>query len=125
MIRRVPSPLLVVLGMAGTALAAGGCATAEARGGQLYAQRGCAVCHGAGGRGDGPSAKRLNLPPRDFANIRGYRNGSSQVDIAASIRSGSGPNNAMPAFRDLTDDEASDIAAWIVSLQRPSAGEQP
>ena len=28
----------------------------------------------------------------------------------------------MPAFRDITDPEASDIAAWIVSLQRPAAG---
>ena len=27
----------------------------------------------------------------------------------------------MPAFRDITDPEASDIAAWIVSLQRPAA----
>jgi mono/diheme cytochrome c family protein len=119
--------LLVVISVAAVAMLAAGCATskAEDRGRQLYAERGCAVCHGPAGRGDGPSAKRLNLPPRDFANVRGYRNGSSQVDIAASIRSGSGPGNAMPAFRDITDAEASDIAAWIVSLQHagPSGGQ--
>ena len=101
-----------------------GCTSAEERGRQLYAERGCAVCHGAAGRGDGPAAKRLNAPPRDFADVRGYRQGSGQEDIAASIRTGSG-GGAMPAFRDLTDPEASDIAAWIVSLQGQPAGGQP
>src|SRR6185295_17311368 len=112
MLRRVFSPLMIMISMAGTALVAGGCGKAEDRGRQLYAERGCAVCHGAGGRGDGPSAGRLDIPPRDFANVRAYRHGSSQHDIAAP-------------FRDLTDEQASDIAAWIVSLQRPPAGGPP
>ena len=114
MIRRAPRPLPLVI--AAAAIAAAGCTKAQEHGRQLYAERGCAVCHGAAGRGDGPSARRLDLPPRDFANVRGYRQGSSQADIAASIRQGSGPNNAMPAFRDITESEANDIAAWIVSL---------
>jgi len=125
MLRRVSSPLMIMISMAGTALLAAGCGTAEDRGRQLYAERGCAVCHGAGGRGDGPSAPRLDVPPRDFANVRTYRHGSSQHNIAASIREGSGPSGAMPPFRDLTDEQASDIAAWIVSLQRPAAGGPP
>ena len=41
-----------------------------------------------------------------------------QGDIAASIRTARS-GGAMPAFRDITDPEASDIAAWIVSLPRP------
>jgi len=53
--------------------------------------------------------------PRDFADVRAYRQGSSRNDIAASIRNGAG---AMPAFRDIDRSEASNIAAWIVSLQR-------
>jgi len=28
----------------------------------------------------------------------------------------------MPAFRDISDDDANDIAAWIVSLQQRPAG---
>lgn len=118
MIRCASRPLPVLLAV--TAIVAG-CTSAEERGRQLYAERGCAVCHGPAGRGDGPSAKRLNAPPRDFADVRTYRHGSGQGDIAASIRTGSGPGGAMPAFRDITDPEASDIAAWIVSLQRPAA----
>jgi high-affinity iron transporter len=97
-----------------------GCTSAEQRGQQLYAERGCAVCHGSSGHGDGPAAKRLDTRPRDLADVRAYRQGSSQDEVAASIRSGAG---AMPAFRDLTAAEATDIAAWIVALQhQPGAG---
>ena len=109
-----PIFLLVVAIVFGTA----GCTGAEQRGRQLYAERGCAVCHGAGGRGDGPAAKRLDIPPLDLTDARTYKQGPGQDQIAASIRNGSG---AMPAFRDLTGPEASDIAAWIVSLQQSEA----
>lgn len=94
------------------------CSSGEARGQRIYAERGCAVCHGQAGHGDGPTAARLEIPPRDLANPRAYRNGAGPEEIAASIRRGSG---TMPAFRDITHDEAKDIAVWIVSLQR--AGE--
>jgi mono/diheme cytochrome c family protein len=97
------------------AFGASGCRSAEQRGQQLYAERGCAVCHGADGRGDGPAAARLDTRPLDFADVRAYRQGAGQNEIAASIRNGSG---AMPPFRDLTGPEAQDIAAWIVSVQQ-------
>ena len=90
------------------------CATPEQRGQKLYAEHGCAVCHGPDGRGDGPSAARLDVPPRDFADPRAYSRGASPLEIAASIRRGTG---AMPPFRDLTEEESREIAVWIVSLQ--------
>ncbi len=111
------SALLLVMAVAiGTA----GCTSAEQRGHQLYSERGCAVCHGPGGRGDGPAARRLDVPPLDLADVRAYRQGASRDEIAVSIRKGSG---AMPPFRDLTDPEAADIAAWIVSLQQSATRE--
>jgi mono/diheme cytochrome c family protein len=121
MIARQSTPLLLFV--AG-ALGAAACAERpEERGRQLYVDHGCAVCHGTAGRGDGPSAKRLDAPPRDFADARAYRQGSDQDAITASLRTGAG---AMPAFRDLSESEARDIAAWIVSLQRaPRAAGQP
>jgi high-affinity iron transporter len=119
------APVSCSLLLAVAALSAAACTSAQEHGRQLYAERGCAVCHGAQGRGDGPTAKRLDFPPRDFADPRTYRQGSSQGDIAASIRGGSGPRGAMPAFRDISEPDASDIAAWIVSLQRPGSGGQP
>jgi mono/diheme cytochrome c family protein len=121
MIARQSTPLLLFV--AG-ALGAAACAERpEERGRQLYMDHGCAVCHGTGGRGDGPSARRLDARPRDFADRRTYRQGSGQDNIVASIRQGTG---AMPAFRDLSESEARDIAAWIVSLQRAGQpGDQP
>ena len=91
------------------------CSSREARRRRIYAERGCAVCHGQPGHGDGPTAARLDVPPRDLANPLAYRNGAGPDEIAASIRRGSG---TMPPFRDITNDESKDIAAWIVSLQR-------
>jgi mono/diheme cytochrome c family protein len=120
MIRRAPRPLLLFVT---AALGVAACANHEERGRQLYAERGCAVCHGTRGRGDGPSAKRLDAPPRDFADVRAYRQGPSQDEISRSIRGGAG---AMPAFREISESEANDMAAWIVSLQRPGgSGSQP
>jgi high-affinity iron transporter len=110
----VRSAFLLVMAVA---TGAAGCTSAEQRGHQLYSERGCAVCHGASGRGDGPAAKRLDTPPQDLTDVRAYRQGARQPEIAAAIRNGSG---AMPAFRDLTAPEAADIAAWIVSLQQPA-----
>ncbi|HWK11575.1 MAG TPA: cytochrome c [Vicinamibacterales bacterium] len=104
--------LLLVIAVACSTAA---CTSEEDRGRQLYAERGCAVCHGADGRGDGPAAKRLDTPPRDLTDARLYRQGASQPEIAGSIRSGAG---AMPPFRDLTQSEAMDIAAWLVSRQK-------
>ena len=96
------------------ALAATACTSAEQRGRTLYAERGCAACHGPAGRGDGPSARRLDIPPRDLSDVRTYAQGSGPDAIAASIRSGAG---AMPPFTDINNDEAKAIAAWIVSLR--------
>jgi cytochrome c oxidase cbb3-type subunit I/II len=119
MIGRVSAPLVLLV--VGATACAG---RLEERGRQLYAQHGCAVCHGADGRGDGPSAKRLDAPPRDFADARSYSQGSSRERIAAAIRNGTG---AMPGFPDISESDASDIAAWIVSLQRQpgASGGQP
>ena len=39
-----------------------------ARGARLFRDN-CAVCHGAGGRGDGPAAANLGKRPKDLARI--------------------------------------------------------
>jgi periplasmic copper chaperone A len=101
-----------------TVLAAGaaGCGERpEAHGQRLYAERGCAVCHGRDGAGDGPSAPRLNVTPRDFADTGAFHFGVSRDEIASSIRNGAG---AMPPFRDISESEAHDLAAWIATRDR-------
>jgi mono/diheme cytochrome c family protein len=108
-VRPAVFPLLVPIVMFGA------CGDKPARGQQLYAQQGCAVCHGADARGDGPSVRRLDVPPRDLTDPRAYRNGATADRIATSIRTGAG---AMPAYRELSEEEAAAIADWIVSRQR-------
>jgi mono/diheme cytochrome c family protein len=107
-VRRAVLPLILPL-------VVGGACGGTQRGQQLYTQQGCAVCHGAEARGNGPSVKRLDIPPRDLTDPRAYRNGATADRIATSIRMGAG---AMPGYRDLSDEEATAIAEWLVSRQR-------
>jgi periplasmic copper chaperone A len=99
-------------------LAAAGCTDRVAAGHQLYQTHGCATCHGANGTGDGPSAPRLFLPPTDFTNASGYRDGSSAEDIARTIRFGPSTQGVMPPFGHISEDDAAKMAEWIVSLQQ-------
>lgn len=101
-------------------LVAAGCGDQVARGREIYAKHGCAVCHGHGGRGDGPAAKTLTPPARDFADVRHYKEGWSRESIATSIRNGVRGSTSMPAFKDLSQGDAEAVAAWIVSLQGAS-----
>ena len=78
---------------------------------------GCATCHGLSGRGDGPSAPRLVVPPTDFTNAEAYREGSSPEDIARTIRYGTSSPGPMPPFAHISEEDAASLAAWIVSLQ--------
>jgi high-affinity iron transporter len=82
-----------------------------AAGRQLYATYGCAACHGAEGRGDGPAA---TMPkPRDFRIRSAYRHGSTVDAIATTIQYGAG---AMPAFPYIPENERREIAVWVHSL---------
>ena len=105
-------------------LVAAGCTDRVDAGRQLYMTHGCAVCHGAGGRGDGPSAARMVVPPTDFANVDGYREGSSLENIARTIRYGMSVPGPMPPFAHISEEDARLLAAWIVSLQGTD-GAQP
>jgi periplasmic copper chaperone A len=109
-------PHFLVFGML-AALVTAGCTDRVDAGRQLYMTHGCAVCHGSGGRGDGPSAARLAVPPTDFAKVDQYRNGSSAEDIAATIRYGPGTPGPMPPYAHISEEDARLLAAWIVSLQ--------
>jgi len=63
-------------------------------------------------------ARTLNPPPRDFRDIRHYKQGSSQQAIADSIRNGVLTSRTMPGFSHISDDDTRLLAAWIVSLQQ-------
>ncbi|OQW50586.1 MAG: hypothetical protein A4S09_01985 [Proteobacteria bacterium SG_bin7] len=57
----------------------------------------CAVCHGDGGKGDGPAGASLNPKPRDLVEGKWKKSGSAK-DIFTTIRDGL-PGTMMAPFK--------------------------
>jgi len=95
-------------------------ATAAPRGRALYDAH-CAVCHGSAGRGDGPGARVVRQPMRDFSDPAAMQAVSDRFlfDITKKGSSQFGRSNAMPAWgMKLSDNEIHDVVAYIRSLAR-------
>jgi mono/diheme cytochrome c family protein len=118
---------LIVLGALASALwsRAGAVTPAPSRelvaGRQLYVAH-CAVCHGDGGRGDGPSAAGFASKPSDLADGR-LMNGLPDAFIVNIILRGGpaeGLSPGMPPFGAyLGEAQARDITAYLRSLATP------
>ena len=82
-------------------------------GAQRYAAL-CSSCHGPQGRGDGPAAQSLDPRPANFhdANRMDQR---SVYGLYSTISLGVS-GTAMPAFRQLSDDERWALAFYVASL---------
>lgn len=62
--------------------------TSAASGSEMYASY-CAPCHGKGGKGDGPAASALKIPPANLTELAKKNNGKFPADhVAADLRSG-------------------------------------
>jgi mono/diheme cytochrome c family protein len=88
---------------------------------ELY-DRQCAVCHGTGGRGDGPSAAGFATKPADLADGR-LMNPLPDDFLVNVIRHG-GPAEGlaptMPAFAQfLSEGQTAQVLAYIRSLAQP------
>jgi mono/diheme cytochrome c family protein len=85
--------------------------TASLDNGRKYYQINCAVCHGAGGGGNGPAA-RYGIPalPLTAPHAVGLTDGY----IFGVIRNGRG---AMPTYDRIEDEERWDVVNYIRSLQ--------
>lgn len=84
------------------------------RGAPLYAAN-CLTCHGAAGRGDGPSAAALNPAPTDLTVPHALLH--RDEDIAYWIANGI-PGSAMPPFGEqLNDDETQALVAYVRAIQ--------
>jgi mono/diheme cytochrome c family protein len=112
--------------------------TAEPRDGASLYRTYCASCHGAAGRGDGPMAEYLRVPPADLTRIQVRNRGTFASDQVAKIIDGRqavrahGPAD-MPVWGDafarspiVTDDKAieakiREIVAFLASLQQRPA----
>ncbi|HXK61811.1 MAG TPA: cytochrome c [Acidobacteriota bacterium] len=81
---------------------------------RLYSEH-CRLCHGPGGRGDGPAGTTLKPPPRDLTRLSGWRNGTRLSGIFRSLTLGI-PSTSMPAFDYLTHQQRFAISHFVRSL---------
>ncbi len=91
---------------------------ARSAGAETYRER-CAVCHGVGGRGDGPAAFTLNPRPVDLTvHVPQHAPGEVHYWITNGI-----PGTAMPAWgEELTETERWEIVRFLDAL---AAGRAP
>ncbi len=79
----------------------------------------CSVCHGIGGKGDGPSSQGLEPKPADFTDCKRMTKDSDDVlfKIIKSGGSSAGRSTVMPAWGDsLSDSEIRGMVQFIRGL---------
>ncbi len=101
----------------------------------LYAENGCASCHGPGGRGDGPVGQTLDPRPRDFQDVAAFKRGFDVEAIAHTLATGilvpaaaatgatgapSHHQQGMPKFDHLSEFERQSLALYVISLHDPA-----
>jgi mono/diheme cytochrome c family protein len=66
----------------------------------------CSICHGVGGKGDGPSAAGLNPRPADFTNcaVMQKQSDATLFTIIKRGGQGAGRSTVMPAWGDALPD---------------------
>ncbi len=79
----------------------------------------CSVCHGVGGKGDGPSAQGLEPKPADFTNCQAMAKDSDEV-LLKIIKGGGqsvGRSTVMPAWGDsLSEQQIRELVKFIRGL---------
>ncbi len=79
----------------------------------------CSVCHGPGGKGDGPSSQGLEPKPADFTNCQTMAKDSDEV-LFKIIKGGgqsAGRSTVMPAWGDaLSEPQIRGLVQFIRSL---------
>jgi mono/diheme cytochrome c family protein len=79
----------------------------------------CSVCHGVGGKGDGPAAQGLEPKPADFTNCTTMAKDSDEV-LFKIIKGGgqsAGRSTVMPAWGDsLSDQQIRELVRFVRGL---------
>lgn len=80
----------------------------------------CAVCHGAGGNGDGAGGAALNPKPRNFHAPGGtWTNGNTAKSIYVTLANGI-PGTGMASYKSLSPEERWALTHYVLSFA-PSA----
>lgn len=91
-----------------------------AEGLKLYRSNGCISCHGPDGHGDGPVARDLIPPPRDFRVAAAFTGGADAESIALTLAVGVPSGGSMPYYAHLSNHERRAIARYVISLRTTS-----
>jgi len=74
----------------------------------------CQACHGSEGKGDGPAARALPKPPRDFTSAAFWK-GQTDAKLRATITQGK-PGSAMRGFS-MSDNQLGALVAYLNTLK--------
>ena len=95
------------------------------RGSVVWANMGCAKCHGAKGKGDGLSVPTLmddwghHIVPFDFTSSDARKCGNTDADLYRTFMTGVN-GTPMPSFADsLKPQEAWDLVHYLHTLREP------
>ncbi|MEZ4241336.1 MAG: cytochrome c [Myxococcota bacterium] len=87
----------------------------EAQGRETYVAK-CLACHGEAGRGDGPAARALPKPPRDFSSPAFWK-ATNDAQSKRVIVTGL-PGTIMRGFP-MPDAQLDDLLAYLKGFARP------
>jgi mono/diheme cytochrome c family protein len=85
----------------------------------------CAVCHGIGGKGDGPAAAALKVPPTDLTTLAQKNGGKFPSDHVSAVLYGQAPTAAHgsqdmpvwgPLFSSISQGNQGQVQQRIVNL---------
>lgn len=100
------------------------------RGREVYAKMQCSKCHGADGRGVGPSSNTMvdtkgrHVNARDFTQPASYRTGWTEREIVRTLETGMN-GVPMPSYSGvMSSQEEYDLAAYVMSLSKHGSGNQ-
>ncbi len=88
------------------------------KGSLLWAEN-CAPCHGATGKGDGPTAASMEFSPTDFTNPEAARN-REPAQMFIDIKEGRMEKLMPPWGKHLSDEQIWDVLYYARSLSLPS-----
>ena len=94
--------------------------TGAAARGKIVYQQNCSTCHGAGGKGDGPTAYQCSKPPSNLCDADVAER--SRATLLRKIGKG---GSGMPAFdRLLSEQDRSDVVEYVRSLSSHASNRQ-
>jgi len=105
--------LTLTLAQADPAPAGGSTAAATDEGRSIYVAK-CQACHGPEGKGDGPAARALPKPPRDFSQPAFWK-GQTDAKLRSTITQGK-PGSAMRGFS-MSDKQLDALVAYLKTLK--------